>query len=96
MSIPENLALLLADSRQALFDEIKADGCATNGTRFEIGRAIGLMGHAQDAAKQRDELLEALQGLVNASFNDDVAATVSGLVKARAAIASALGEGERS
>ena len=42
------------------------------------------------------DLLEALQGLVNAVFNDDVAATVSGLVEARAAISLALGEGERS
>lgn len=36
------------------------------------------------------DLLEALQGLVNAVFNDDVAATVSALVEARAAIRRAL------
>ncbi|HEX7822870.1 MAG TPA: hypothetical protein VF463_19915 [Sphingobium sp.] len=42
------LNLLLADCRQALFDAIKVDNVASNDTRFEIGRAVGLMGKAMD------------------------------------------------
>lgn len=39
----DDLRLLAADCRQALFDAIKADGGASNATRFEVGRAIGLL-----------------------------------------------------
>ncbi|AYJ86221.1 hypothetical protein D3Y57_09890 [Sphingomonas paeninsulae] len=47
-STGRGLSLLLADCRQALFDSIKVDDGATASTRFEIGRAIGLMGRAMD------------------------------------------------
>lgn len=43
------LRLLAADTRQALFDEIKADAGASNGTRFEAGRAVGMIGKLMDA-----------------------------------------------
>jgi hypothetical protein len=40
--------LLLADVRQALFDEAKSDQGAGAGLRYEAGRAVGLMGRAMD------------------------------------------------
>ncbi|MES2295249.1 MAG: hypothetical protein V4527_18275 [Pseudomonadota bacterium] len=46
-----NLSLLLADCRQALFDAVKQDEGAGNALRYEVGRAIGLMGRAMDALK---------------------------------------------
>lgn len=48
-SLPINL--LLADVRQALFDEAKGDPTATSGLRYEAGRAVGLMGRSMDTIK---------------------------------------------
>jgi len=71
----EEFSLLIADSKQALFDEIKSDAGATNGTRYEIGRAIGLMGRvqeelatlrAQNAAMK--EALEVADDAINEMF----------------------------
>lgn len=43
------LQLLAADCRQALFDAVKTDEGAGNSLRFEVGRAVGLLGRLSDA-----------------------------------------------
>ena len=104
----DNFALLLADCRQALFDAIKSDEGASNSTRYEVGRAVGLMGRAMDREKSRaaaPALLEALKGLLGLiqliENRDDLPADLRlallgnhRVVAARAAIASSAGKGD--
>ena len=63
----EELSLLMADSKQALFDEIKSDAGATNGTRLEIGRAIGIMGRVQEGLTTLRAQNAALQTVASAA-----------------------------
>ncbi len=97
---PGNLSLLLADCRQALFDAIKVDAGASVATRFEVGRAVGLMARAIDNVSV---LLEAGEQFIpggiaigNGNVPDDLVipldVTIGELRKLEAAIAKARGQ----
>lgn len=68
--IPINL--LLADVRQALFDAVKADCGADSALRYEVGRAVGLMGNAMDTIAALIKALEAVKAVRVCKESDNI------------------------
>lgn len=65
---PASINLQIADVRQALFDAVKSDCGADSALRYEVGRAVGLIGKAMDAIaemeREKAALLEAISAVL--------------------------------